>query len=350
MSTPEEVTLYTTFAAEIMRRAMSVDDLHEVQQWIIDHVSLLGGVHETNSLLTWGESFPYTEQLFAKWEEMGRLPEDQRREIRWPWESWNTRIGSLEPGMLAVLTAGDGMGKTIFAEMIAEHMTKIGLHCVFVHYELSWPIMMARRATRMTGLTKRDALAGLTPAQRQEIADMRTALERKGSNGYLHTPGWDVEKTIAKLSELRSQQSCDVVVLDYLEKVSSSARQAKMYSSQFQREADTVETLKNWAEAHGVPIVLLSQLSKAGKASTADNLDRTAIRGAGEKTEKANIVVMLHRDKLPAGDGSRYSNEVSIVVDKNTMGATGTWKMLMEPERFSVADADTRTVNLNEGR
>ncbi len=96
--------------------------------------------------------------------------------------------------------------------------------------------------------------------------------------------------------------------------------------------------------------MLLSQLSKAGKASTADNLDRTAIRGAGEKTEKANIVVMLHRDKLPAGDGSRYSNEVSIVVDKNTMGATGTWKMLMEPERFSVADADTRTVNLNEGR
>jgi len=59
---------------------------------------------------------------------------------------------------------------------------------------------------------------------------------------------------------------------------------------------------------------------------------------------------MLHRDKLPAGEGSRYSNEVTIVVDKNTMGPTGTWKMLMEPERFSVADSDTKTVDLNAGR
>jgi len=79
------------------------------------------------------------------------------------------------------------------------------------------------------------------------------------------------------------------------------------------------------------PALLLAQLNKQGKQQTFDTLDRTAIRGAGEKTEKANIVILLHRE----------NSESQIVrgrIDKNTMGRCGTFTQFMEGARFFVTD------------
>ena len=63
-------------------------------------------------------------------------------------------------------------------------------------------------------------------------------------------------------------------------------------------------------------------------------MDRSGIRGAGEKSDKANLVVMLKRERIDEG----YSNEVEVLVDKNTMGGLGTRKQMMEPEFFRVND------------
>ena len=49
---------------------------------------------------------------------------------------------------------------------------------------------------------------------------------------------------------------------------------------------------------HPTPILVLSQFSKAGKNASFKDLDRTDIRGAGEKTEKANVVVLLHPNRI----------------------------------------------------
>jgi len=95
-----------------------------------------------------------------------------------------------------------------------------------------------------------------------------------------------------------------------------------------------VEQLKNFGEATDTPMVMLNQMSKAGKTGSFDKLDRTAMRGAGEKSEKANIVIMLHREKI---DGE-YSRIVDVMIDKNTLGATGTFTQIMVPERFDIAD------------
>jgi hypothetical protein len=58
------------------------------------------------------------------------------------------------------------------------------------------------------------------------------------------------------------------------------------------------------------------------------------MRGAGEKSDKANLVAMLKRER--SGDG--YSNEVEVLIDKNTMGKTGAFKQMMKPEYFKVLD------------
>ncbi len=99
----------------------------------------------------------------------------------------------------------------------------------------------------------------------------------------------------------------------------------------YAREADDVEQIKSFAEQHNIPALLLAQLNKIGKGTQFANLDRTAIRGAGEKTEKANIVILLHRE-------TRESTIVQVRIDKNTVGPTGSFEQYMDAPHFRVAD------------
>ena len=343
MSTPELQT-YLAFAQEMMRRVYAEEDPVQIQQWASEQIARLGGSSDDSAVLTWLQSFDFYEELLVKRSDDALLPADQRKTIDWLWDSWNRLLDPLEPGMLAVISAGDGQGKTIYAECLAEHWARSKNHVAFVHYELNRALMLDRRAARHTGITRRDLKSGrLTKAQSDLVFAMRPKLTAwDGYITYLHTPGWSMEKTVQELRRLKAEGNCDVVVLDYLEKNAPSRRQIQMFGNNaYQREADNVEQLKNFAEATETPCLMLAQMSKSGKATNSDQLDRTDMRGAGEKSEKANVVVLLKRERIADG----YSNEVNVIVDKNTIGATGTFKQMMEPELFRVHDVERMELN-----
>jgi replicative DNA helicase len=144
-----------------------------------------------------------------------------------------------------------------------------------------------------------------------------------------------MERTVAELRRLHAEGECDVVVLDYLEKAAPSSRQLKMFGSNgYQREADNVEQLKNFSEITEIPVIMIAQMTKEAKGQTFDRVDRSGMRGAGEKSDKDNLVILLKRER----NGEGYSNEVDVLVDKNTMGGTGTFRQVMQPEYFRVGD------------
>lgn len=338
MSTPE-LAPYLALAQETMRRCYAEEDPVSLRQWMLEQVTRLGGGVSNDDVMTWPVSFDFYDELLAKRELDAATPADQKRVLDWLWASWNQVIDPLEPGLLAVIAAGDGMGKTIYAESLAEHWARRRNRVVFVHYELNRALMMDRRMARHTSLTRRILKSGqLTAEQKALISEVRPRLTAwDGYITYVHSPGWTMERTVERLRQLRADGECDVVVIDYLEKAASSRRQLQMFGNNvFQREADNVEQIKNFAEATETPVLMLAQMSKAGKSSSFSNLDRTDMRGAGEKTEKANIVVLLHREKTNDG----YSNTVNVKVDKNTVGGHGVFEQYMEAQYFRVADIE----------
>lgn len=331
-----ELATFEVLAKEILRRCMAEDDPSEIREWILDRVTAAGG-GDPSAVMTWEESFSFTDQMLAQYEAEAQIPEKDRRVLSWPWQSWRGLIDPLEDGMLGVVSAPDGAGKTIYAESIAEHWASQRSRVVFVHYELNRKLMMLRRLARHTGITVRALKSGsLTTSQKYDINKVSPRLLAwDGFITYVHTPGWNMERTTAELKRLHAEGKCDVVVLDYLEKVSPAPKQLKMFGTNvFAREADNVEQLKNFSESTGVPVLMVTQMSKEGKKSSFDTMDRTGIRGAGEKSEKANLVVLLHRDRVDSG----YSNEIDVLIDKNTMGGTGQFKQRMQPEFFRVGD------------
>lgn len=336
-----ETAQYMALAQELMRRCYAEEDGEMLRSWLGDQLARMGAADES-ALLTWPASFDYYDELLAQRERDAMIPPDQRKVLDWGWDSWNRLIDPLDPGMLAVVSAGDGMGKTIYAECLAEHWANKKNRVVFIHYELNRALMLDRRTARHTGIPRRNLKSGqLTQDEKRRIAFVRPKLLAwEGCISYLHTPGWTMEKTVTEMRRLKAEGLCDVVVLDYLEKTGTSRRQLQMFGSNpNSREADNVEQLKNFAESTETPVLMLAQMSKAGKSQSFDNLDRTDMRGAGEKSEKANIVVLLHREKDKDRAGE-YSPIVNVRVDKNTVGATGNFTQYMHPECFSVHDLE----------
>jgi len=173
------------------------------------------------------------------------------------------------------------------------------MNVVFVHFELNRSLMLDRRMARHSGILRRDLKAGtLTERQEEERQRANERLRQwHGSITYVHTPGWTMERVMGEVGSLVGDDLCDVFIVDYLEKAAPSNYQLKSYGHNvFAREANTVEVVKRTAEALERPALLLAQLNKYGKQQSFDDLDRTSIRGAGEKTERANIVILLHRE------------------------------------------------------
>ena len=331
-----EIAQYEALAKEILRRCMAEDEPEELFKWLSEMLARMGSGDDT-AVMTWTESFDLIDKMIEDYEKIANTPEAERKVLTWPWQSWRNLIDPLEDGMLGVVTAPDGQGKTIYAESISEYWAEHKNKVVFVHYELNRKLMMLRRTSRHTSILAREIKSGnLTDWQKQQIKEIRPKLlSWNGYITYLHTPGWTMEKTVAELRRLNAEGECDVVVLDYLEKAAASKRQLQMFGTNiYQREADNVEQLKNFSETTGIPVLMVAQMSKAGKAADFDKIDRTGMRGAGEKSDKANLVVMLKRERIDDG----YSNEVSVLIDKNTMGNTGAFTQVMQPEYFRVAD------------
>lgn len=330
-----ELEPYMVLAQEIMRRVYVETDPHTLNVWIATQLGRLGTAMGDDSFTLWHDSISQYEEIIAMARARAELSIGQRREVAWPWDTWRSLLEPLEPGMLAVISAGDGIGKTIYAENIAEFWAMQGLQVVFVHFELNKRIMWHRRAARHTGLDFRTLREGAI-GKDSELKKMGQRLSSwSGGVNYLHTPGWTIEQVVQELRRRQAEGVCDVVMLDYLEKAGASNKQNQVYNNLFQREADNVEMLKVYSEAAEVPLVILTQMHKGGKSTSFSELNRTDIRGAGEKSEKANIVILLHRERQ--SDGT-YSSFVDMRVDKNTIGKTGNVRQYMDAATFRVGD------------
>ena len=176
------------------------------------------------TVLTWQESLDYYDRLLQERQERANNPNDKAGLLEWAWSSWNRMIDPLEPGLLAVIAAGDGMGKTTYCEVQAEHWAKIGSKIAFVHFELNRSVMLDRRAARHTLISRRELKMG--PYTSESIRKWHEARERlrayDGQITYIHTPGWSMEQVVKQLKHHIKENECDAVVIDYLEKAQQS--------------------------------------------------------------------------------------------------------------------------------
>jgi replicative DNA helicase len=281
-------------------------------------------------------------------ERMRQFQKGEALVFDWPWASWNEKVRPLRSGMLGVVAAPDGIGKSTVLEMVAEHWARKAAHVVFVHLENDFDYTMNRRLCRWSKVPIAAIEDGnLTDAQLTQIRNSYDDLGDLLTLHYLDAAGWTMAELVAELSIRHSEGVCDAVVVDYLNKVRPSRDQARLFSGRpFERQADDAELLKSWAVKHKVPAFTAVQMNKDAQGSGRQT--RQNIRGSGEISEKSQLVVVLTREicendeigpngMLTARKGE-YSPLMTVRVDKQNRGRTAEWQMFYNGRHFEVRD------------
>lgn len=270
--------------------------------------------------------------------------------FNWPWATWNNIVRPLRPGMLGLLAAPDGMGKTTYLEMIAEHWARGGAHVVYVHFEDSLDYKFDRRLARYAQVPINAIEDGrLTAAQYAKVKEAQELISLQlPTLHYYDAAGENMATVVRELHSRVDEGVCQAVVFDYLDKVQPTRAQAQIYGgNSWERQANDVEQLKTFAERARVPVFTANQGSKAmqdGGTQTRKN-----IQGSGQKSQKSQLVAILTRDIVgdaglsnPGGvriaEAGEYSPIVKVRIDKQNRGKTGGFEQILRGEFFTVRD------------
>ncbi len=269
----------------------------------------------------------------------------------WPWASWNFNVRPLRPGMLGLVAASDGMGKSTVLECIAEHWAKGGLHVVYVHLEDALDYKMDRRLARWARVPLQAIEDGaLSPEQRAAVDKAQGNIDRLlPTLHYFDAAGMSMAEVTNELKARVAEGVCQAVALDYLDKVQPSRAQAKLYGDQiWERQGNDVEMLKTFAEKNRVPVMTASQGNKQMQGGGTKT--RRDIQGSGAKTQKAQLVAILTREIVgDAGlqdergtvlaEPGEYSPFIDVRIDKQNRGKTGvTMRQFLIGQYFDIRD------------
>lgn len=271
----------------------------------------------------------------------------------WPWSSWNVFVRPMRAGLVGIVTAPDGMGKSSVLEGVAEHWAGKGANVVFVHMENDFDYTMNRRLARWSQVPMSAIEDGdLTSDMKRSI---REAYQRMNLDSlhYLDAAGWTMPELIAELSIRHSEGVCNAVVLDYMNKIRPSRDQARLFGSNtYSRQADDMEQLKSWAVRHKVPVFTAAQMNKDGQKQGRQT--RANMRGTGEYSEKAQLVIILTREILESdlvvggvklAEKGEYSPITNIRIDKQNRGKQVEWQMFYVGKHFSLHDTQRQELD-----
>lgn len=251
-------------------------------------------------------------------------------------------ITGLNRSDLILLAARPGMGKTSFALNIAKNVACNSKKCVaFFSLEMTSEQLCSR-------LLSTEALVSGTKLRTGKLSEeewlrlIAAGDVLRKSQIYLDdTPGITVSEIKAKLRRLRQ---VDLVIIDYLQLMSGARRT----DNRVQEISEITRNLKILAKEMNVPVITLSQLSRASEQRQDHKPQLSDLRDSGSIEQDADIVLFLYRegyyekDKAVDAPPTTDQNSGECMVAKNRHGETTSVKLHWQGEfmRFTSVEAN----------
>lgn len=139
------------------------------------------------------------------------------------------------------------------------------------------------------------------------------------------TPGISINEIRAKCRKLKLEKNIGLVVIDYLQLVQGFSKRAQ--GSREQEISEISRSLKILAKEINVPVIALSQLSRAPEQRPDHRPMLSDLRESGAIEQDADIVMFLYRDDYYNED-SEDKGLAEVIVAKHRAGSTGTVKLV----------------------
>ena len=248
-------------------------------------------------------------------------------------------ISGLNQSDLILLAARPGMGKTSMALNILLHAGKFsGKTVVFFSLEMSREQLAMRLISGESFVDNKKLVTGkLSEEDWEKIAAASAALNRTQIL-IDDNPSLSVADMNAKC---RRVDNLGLVVIDYLQLMQSAGGRSYAGENRQQAVADISRALKIMAKELRVPVLCLSQLSRANEARSNKRPMLSDLRESGAIEQDADIVMFLYREDYYDEDTENH-NLAECIIAKNRHGETGTVELQWLPEYTTFSSIDRR--------
>lgn len=246
-------------------------------------------------------------------------------------------IAGLNNSDLVLLAARPGMGKTSMALNLLLHVGKTsGKSAVFFSLEMSREQLAMRLLSNEAFIDNKKLTTGdLDDEDWSKIAVACAALNQTkiliDDNPML---------TVADmLAKCRRVDDLGLICIDYLQLMQSSGGKSYAGENRQQAVSDISRSLKIMAKELNVPVLCLSQLSRANESRSDKRPMLSDLRESGAIEQDADIVMFLYRDDYYNPD-SELRNQAECIIAKNRHGETGKVMLQWLPEFTTFSGLD----------
>ena len=248
------------------------------------------------------------------------------------------KITGLNKSDLILLAARPGMGKTSLALNVALNVAREGRTVAVFSLEMSRE-QLATRLLSSEALVENNRLRTglLRETDWEKIAGAATVLNRLDIR-IDDNPLLSVADMNAKCRRL---DGLSLVVVDYLQLMTSAGGGSRGGENRQQVVSDMSRMLKIMAKELNVPVICLSQLSRANEKRDDKRPMLSDLRESGAIEQDADIVLFLYRDDYYNEDSEKH-NIAECIVAKNRHGETGKVELRWMPEYTQFSTLDKR--------
>jgi len=230
------------------------------------------------------------------------------------------KTAGLHGSELILIAARPAMGKSAFALNIGTYAaTKANIPVAIFSLEMSKEQVGNRILCSEALVDSNNVRTGeLNDEELGKLAE--TSGELSQAQIYVDdTPGISVLEIRAKCRKLKLEKNIGLVIIDYLQLIQGSGKT----SSREQEIAEISRSLKILAKEIDVPVIALSQLSRAVEGRPDHRPMLSDLRESGSIEQDADIVMFLYRDDYYNED-SEKKNIAEVIISKQRAGSTGT--------------------------
>lgn len=248
----------------------------------------------------------------------------------------DARTGPLCPGQLWTLGARPGQGKTAFATQVAWNIAATGGRVAFFSLEMSAEELLLRMITQHANVNAHHFFRGRLgphdhPAIERALDHLTVSPHTICDEGTLTVA--DIRRHCEREQATRG---LDLVVVDYLQLL--TAPRGSSQESRAQQVGAMSRGLKTLARDLSVPVIALSQLSRATETRADKRPQLSDLRESGAIEQDSDKVLFLY----PADDVNDAAPEVSLIVAKNRQGPTGVVHLVFIKQATRFEEAEPR--------
>lgn len=235
------------------------------------------------------------------------------------------KTAGLHGSDLVLVAARPAMGKSAFALNIASNAAiRAKVPVAIFSLEMSKEQMVNRILCSEAMVDSNKVRTG--KLDEQDWAKLASSLgPLSESEIYIDdTPGISVMEIRAKCRKLKLEKNIGLVVIDYLQLIQGSNKRG---GSREQEISEISRSLKILAKEINVPVIALSQLSRAPEQRPDHRPMLSDLRESGAIEQDADIVMFLYRDDYYNED-SEKKNIAEVIMAKHRAGSTGTVELL----------------------